>query len=157
MGRMTVVNLLFSFNGRINRAKFYVGLVLIYALHTVAYGVALVLNGMLEWGMAADELYFLSCAWSTVGLFWPTFALYAKRVHDVGRSAFFALLAMIGEIVYVFDQLVYQMGWTSQGWVWLGGGMFLFLLLASSDNGKNFYGEEPSGTRLTLLLKLSSM
>ena len=157
MGRMTVFSLLFGIGGRINRAKFYIGLALLCVLHAIAYGVAIVLNSVFGWAVAADELIGLSYAWSSVVLLWPLFGLYAKRIHDIGHSAGFGLLVIAGKVVFILDQLVYQMDWVSQGWVWLGGGMLLFLLLASSDAGKNLHGEESSDTRLSMLIKLSSM
>jgi uncharacterized membrane protein YhaH (DUF805 family) len=93
---MNLGHILFSFTGRINRAKYWIGgLLLLFLCSVIIFGAM--------FGIFRDELLsegpsgaFLALAviTMTVALF-PALALGAKRLHDRGKSAWWLLLFYI--------------------------------------------------------------
>lgn len=80
--------LYFSFEGRINRAKFWLHQVLILNLIFVA---CIVIGGLVgkDDGLVAGYIIGL------LVILWPSLALEVKRCHDRNRSGAFILVALI--------------------------------------------------------------
>ena len=78
--------LFFSFEGRINRAKFWLGIVVLWA---VVWVLALI--------AAATDSGFLWWLISIVGLLliWPSLALSIKRWHDRNKSGWWVLIGLV--------------------------------------------------------------
>jgi len=79
-------SLLFSFEGRINRAKFWAGIVVIWVVpwFLTVMAVAMRSTGML-W--AAIVVYLITI--------WPSLAIHVKRWHDRDKSGWWVLIALI--------------------------------------------------------------
>jgi uncharacterized membrane protein YhaH (DUF805 family) len=91
---MGFVRLLFSFNGRIGRAEYLLGLAIALVglcLGLVAIGAALRSTGLEALGMIIVGVLF----------FWAKFALAAKRLHDLGRSGFWCLALFVPVVGFV--------------------------------------------------------
>ena len=80
-----VVQLLFSFTGRINRAKFWAGIGLIWAAILVLSFISASLDSP---GNALFGLAFL-------GMIWPGLAIQVKRWHDRNKSGWWVLIGLI--------------------------------------------------------------
>ena len=106
--------LLFSFDGRINRGRFWTGYVLVIAMIALAGAVGISVNSNTSYVIYA--LVFLLA-------FWPSLALYVKRFHDRGKSGWWVLISLIPVV----------------GAIW----MFVELGCLPGDNGVNEYGANP--------------
>lgn len=109
--------LLFKFDGRINRAKFWIGILAMWAAYTVMWIV----------GVIADS----SAIWTIVVLFnlamiWPSLAISIKRWHDRGKSGWWVLIALIPFI----------------GWIWA----LIETGFLEGTPGPNQYGPNPLET-----------
>ena len=85
--------LLFKFDGRINRAKFWAGIAATWALAIVAgifVGIAVGINSGVMWTIIGFLLIMLY-----VALIWMGLAISIKRWHDRGKSGWWILIAMI--------------------------------------------------------------
>lgn len=83
----TYSDILFSFEGRINRAKYW-GYTLLIALAVIAVGlIGVVLAG--QGGFWTT--YFVAI----LIIIWPALALGVKRCHDRNRSGWFILVSLI--------------------------------------------------------------
>ncbi|MBI1250701.1 MAG: DUF805 domain-containing protein [Alphaproteobacteria bacterium] len=91
-----MVNLLFSFRGRISRGQYWLGATLIVMVVIVALTAAFapIMSGVMmqqsdaagaALAMALVVPIWLVCAWSSM-------ALHSKRLHDRGKSGYWALL-----------------------------------------------------------------
>jgi len=94
---MGMVQLLFGFEGRINRAQYWtVGIAVGFLAALIV--VALALNTGLSWGATQDEMVralmgFLLALVPVFGvIMWISTALQVKRFHDRGQSGFWVLL-----------------------------------------------------------------
>ena len=83
----TLTDILFSFEGRINRAKYWG-----YSFLTIAAIVVVALVGNAAAGMTG---FLSSYILASLIILWPALALAAKRCHDRNRSAWFMLLSMV--------------------------------------------------------------
>ena len=82
---MSLNELLFSFNGRINRAKYW----LMVLILSVAQLIVLLLSATIgEVGIVLYVLYFFIAIW-------PGLAISAKRWHDRDKSAWWILIGFI--------------------------------------------------------------
>lgn len=80
---MSVVDLLFSFRGRVRRADWWYAVLLILSVFTVLY-------------VALDAVGARAVSWVLYPpLYWATLAVSAKRYHDLGRSGWWLLLLLI--------------------------------------------------------------
>ena len=112
----TVGDILFSFEGRINRGKYWG-----YSLALSAALVAIAIFGLVGGGEAG----FWSSYWiAIVFVVWPALALGVKRCHDRDRSGWFVLVSLI-PIVSIWYLI--EIGF-----------------LRGTD-GPNQYGEDPLG------------
>jgi uncharacterized membrane protein YhaH (DUF805 family) len=78
--------LLFKFDGRINRAKFWAGLVMIWVVPWFLMTVAVVLNSWVI-GWIGIVTYIVTL--------WPAIALNIKRWHDRDKSGWWILIGLI--------------------------------------------------------------
>jgi uncharacterized membrane protein YhaH (DUF805 family) len=78
--------LLFAFDGRINRAKFWLGIVIVWVAVLVFAGIAGALNSSFGWLMFAIVY---------VGVIWVGLALSIKRWHDRDKSGWWVLIGFI--------------------------------------------------------------
>jgi uncharacterized membrane protein YhaH (DUF805 family) len=108
--------LLFSFNGRINRAKFWAGLVMIWVVPWFVVAVALVLNSWVI-GRVGIVLH--------VFTLWPVIAINVKRWHDRDKSGWWILIGLIPII----------------GSIW----SLIETGFLPGTNGRNQYGPDPLG------------
>src|SRR5450631_2036130 len=91
---MGLVRLLISFDGRIGRAEYLLGLAIALAglcLGLIAIGAALRSTGLDALGMIIVVVLF----------FWAKFALAAKRLHDLGKSGFWCLALFVPVVGFV--------------------------------------------------------
>jgi len=107
-------SLLFSFEGRINRGKFWLGVVIIWvvigALAAVTY--------------AVDSSSFLVVYYIVaIAAIWPSLAIYVKRWHDRGKSGWWVLIVFVPIIGYLW--LLIECGFLA------------------GDDGPNEYGPDP--------------
>jgi uncharacterized membrane protein YhaH (DUF805 family) len=147
---MDIGNLLFNPNGRIGQKDFWIGVAIIFGG-----------NLLLTWIPFLGTLIWL-------GLLWVGVAVYGKRLHDAGNSAWLhavpwgvsILLGVIGSIMLggVFIAAMAGEGDVNMGALIAGGGMAsVFFLLSTlvwvaytiwvgvlkSDAGANAYGPAP--------------
>ena len=77
-------HLFFSFDGRINRAKWWLGLILL----SVVYGIVVAI-----FGYDTDNLLTLSLL--ALLWVWPSLAISIKRWHDRGKSGWWVLIGLV--------------------------------------------------------------
>jgi len=82
---MTLSQILFSFEGRINRAKYWGYGVLIVVVMLIALAIDFAITGQ------AGVFYLIV----SVVTFWPDIAIAVKRCHDRDRSGWFVLVSLI--------------------------------------------------------------
>lgn len=129
---MDIVSLLTSFEGRINRAKWWLGiLILVIAQWIVWYIIAMTMGidmmgsgdpAQMEQAMAAASIPLIIV--SLIFLY-PTLALYTKRWHDRGKSGWWTLIILIPLI----------------GQIWV----LIELGILRGTVGPNQYGPDPLG------------
>ena len=107
-------DLLFKFEGRINRAKFWVGTAISWLLVIVAVAIAAAIGGTIG---------FLIAGVTYVALVWIGLAVSIKRWHDRGKSGWWVLIAFVPLI----------------GWLWA----IIETGFLEGDKGDNQYGSDP--------------
>ena len=97
-----MMDLLFSFNGRINRGKYWLGtvcLIVVYVVLAVISGAAMSSDGSMGIvGIIAMIVY--------IAMIWPSVALGVKRFHDRDKSGWWVLIAfvpIIGGLWYLIE------------------------------------------------------
>ncbi|MGA7306995.1 MAG: DUF805 domain-containing protein [Rhodothermales bacterium] len=112
----TYKDILFSFEGRINRAKYW-GYALVMML-------AMVVVGLVGTALAGQAGFWVAYVLAMLVIIWPALALGVKRCHDRNRTGWFMLMSLvpIGNIWYMIE---------------IG-------FLRGTD-GPNDYGEDPLG------------
>ena len=86
-------NLLFEFRGRINRARFWIGALVLYAFQVVLMIVTVIL----------DSGAFAFFAWLVLVItIWPALAISVKRWHDRGKSGWWVLIGLIPIIGFIW-------------------------------------------------------
>ncbi|MEO9569901.1 MAG: DUF805 domain-containing protein [Polaribacter sp.] len=110
----------FDFTGRARRQEFWMFMLINFI---IAFVLGLLDNVLgLNYG-ATEENGILSTIYSLL-VFIPTLALYARRLHDYGKSGWWILL--------IFFIIV--------GWIWL-----LIWFCMEGENRPNKWGENPKG------------
>lgn len=79
-------DLLFGFQGRINRAKFWAGIAVSWVIVIVAVTLAVIIGGGFGW-LIAGVIY--------VAVIWIGFAVSIKRWHDRGKSGWWILIGFV--------------------------------------------------------------
>ncbi len=110
-------HLLFGFDGRINRAKIWAGMVLQFAIVFATVAVAFAVNDPIGYWVAG--IVNLVTVWMWV-------AISIKRWHDRGKSGWWLLIAIVPII----------------GSIWV----FVETALLIGDSGTNRYGPDPLAT-----------
>ena len=110
---MSLIELLFSFNGRINRAKYW----LMVLILSIAPFIVLLFSVTI--GEVGIVLYIL---YSLIAI-WPGLAISAKRWHDRDKSAWWILIGLIPII----------------GGIWI----LVELGFLKGTDGENRYGPDP--------------
>ncbi|MGE5260712.1 MAG: DUF805 domain-containing protein [Actinomycetota bacterium] len=83
-----ITDLFLSFDGRIGRAKFWLGMLVLAALSFV------LVQAIIELVRVSDVALKYAALTATLLLF-PTYAVCAKRFHDRGRPGWLALLCIL--------------------------------------------------------------
>jgi uncharacterized membrane protein YhaH (DUF805 family) len=97
---MSIGALLWSWEGRIGRGRFWLG-VLLVILMSIAFGVVAALLGIpIDTGTrpAAEEIGFAGALYllaAFLAVAYAQLAVYAKRFHDRGKSAWWVLIAFV--------------------------------------------------------------
>lgn len=78
-------HLLLQFDGRINRAKYWLGVVILWVLSIIAYVLVSALDSV------GAILAFL--VW--IAIIWPALAIQIKRWHDRGKSGWWILIVFV--------------------------------------------------------------
>ena len=107
-----------SFNGRINRAKFWAGV----GVLILASIVASILDAILGFNLGQSGMGVLGALVGLASIFFAI-ALYAKRWHDRGKSGWWTLIGLVPFI----------------GAVWI----LVELGILEGDRGSNKYGTDP--------------
>jgi len=142
-------SLFFTAEGRIGRPTFWIGWLMLLGVHVVAGWIPLI-----GWALGLAALYASVC-------------LYAKRLHDMGRSGWWQLLPiLLGPVLVIgsamsigFGALFAELTHGDAEWAALAGlgGLFVSLAVAfvvmigftlwvgisDSQPGDNRYGEPP--------------
>jgi uncharacterized membrane protein YhaH (DUF805 family) len=130
---MSIGNLLWSYEGRIGRARFWLG-VLLVILISMAFGAVGGLLNILpvdpqSGELAAEEIGAFGLLYALVTavvLIYAQLAVYVKRFHDRGKSGWWVLIAFVPVI----------------GFFWI----LIELGMLPGDPGPNAYGlPEPGG------------
>jgi uncharacterized membrane protein YhaH (DUF805 family) len=164
---------LFSFDGRIDRAQYWLSLLLTLVLLVAAFAVGATLHGILDWLVGLDVLrgevhsppflrkivgeahgppvmvaVFMAAALVNT---WIALAVGAKRLHDRDRSGWWivlfyfapALLNMTGNALGGMSALTLGLGGVAI-WVW----GFVELGCLKGSDGPNRYGPAPNAAPL---------
>lgn len=110
--------LLTSYQGRINRAKFWAGIGAIFAGAIVA----MIIDNVLGTSFDGMPYGFVYCIYILAALY-PIFSIYAKRWHDRDKSGWWSLIGLVPII----------------GGVWL----LVELGILEGVRGPNRYGPDP--------------
>lgn len=116
MGDIDWQHLLFQFDGRINRAKFWAGVGAIW----VGYFVIGILFGAIDSSAVRGIL-----GLAYLALLWPSLAISIKRWHDRDKSGWWVLIGFIPLI----------------GWLWA----LIETGFLEGTKGPNQYGPDPLG------------
>jgi uncharacterized membrane protein YhaH (DUF805 family) len=106
--------LLFKFDGRINRAKFWIGIVILWAANAILIAIASAANSSGVWTLVSLV---------SLVLIWPSLAVSIKRWHDRGKSGWWVLIVLIPFI----------------GWIWA----LIETGFLEGTRGPNQYGPDP--------------
>jgi uncharacterized membrane protein YhaH (DUF805 family) len=93
--------LLFSFQGRIRRTAFWVSVIImgiVYMLLTLPLGALITPKG--EFNLTPLSLIYWGALFIVFS--WMSFAIGAKRLHDIGKSGWWQLIIFIPLIGFIF-------------------------------------------------------
>ena len=79
-------HLLFAFDGRINRAKFWAGSIAIWIISIVFFAIAFAMNSTIGW------LLFVVVY---IGVIWAGLAVSIKRWHDRDKSGWWIFIVLV--------------------------------------------------------------
>ncbi len=146
--------LFFSTKGRISRKQWWIGYVILFAVGLAYTALEMLINGEFD---PHDKSTARLATWRYLAysllVLWPWLALYARRLHDLGRTGWWGALLLIPSYFYIFFELAgitdtsHQTGLLSvvlmlliylpvpvEG-LWLGG--------VKGERGANQYGPDP--------------
>jgi uncharacterized membrane protein YhaH (DUF805 family) len=99
------MSLFTSFDGRINRQKWWLGLIVLMIIQWIFYiVVAMIFGGGMMTGIDPQDPAAVNRALGALMVpiiilvlvfLWPTLAIYAKRWHDRGKSGWWMLIILI--------------------------------------------------------------
>jgi uncharacterized membrane protein YhaH (DUF805 family) len=154
--------LLFGFNGRINRAQYWLGTI---GVNVVNWVVMLTMAGASAVPADKNPAAALAAASSqlamvlpiSVAVAWMAMALQVKRFHDRGQSGWWSLLPVAPILFLVADvfaavanqwapeRLVASMGWSLLALLVISLGFFINLGCLRGTDGPNKYDHTPGG------------
>lgn len=120
---MDFKHILTSFDGRINRAKFWAGVGVLFAAGIVAMLIDGLLGSSIDLGNGA-QLGIIGLVVSVASIYFAL-AIYAKRWHDRGKSGWWSLIMLVPFI----------------GAIWI----LVELGILEGTRGANQYGPDPLG------------
>lgn len=112
--------LLTSYEGRINRAKFWAGVAVLFAVAIIAMIIDNILGTTIE-GLPYGYVYIIA----VIASIYFALAIYAKRWHDRGKSGWWSLIVLVPFI----------------GGIWL----LVECGILEGTRGANQYGPDPLG------------
>lgn len=126
------MSLFTSFDGRINRQKWWVGLIVLVIAEWIIFAIISMLFGVgMMGGMDPENPQISPVAAVLMGIIglvflYPALALYAKRWHDRGKSGWWTLIGLVPII----------------------GGLWILVELGflRGTEGPNQYGNDPLGS-----------
>jgi len=86
MDNIDWADFLFSFEGRINRAKFWLGVAILYVVPWVLFIIAAAVNSSFLWILVSLVV---------LVMIWPGLAISIKRWHDRDKSGWWILIGFI--------------------------------------------------------------
>lgn len=102
---MDITSLLFSFAGRINRGKYWLGVVILIVVYIIIGVIGAVTGGMSADGMPSGAVGIVLLL-IYIATIWPSLALGVKRFHDRNKSGWWVLIALvpiIGGLWYLIE------------------------------------------------------
>lgn len=162
---MGLVSLLFSFQGRINRAQYWLGaigstVVIFTLVFVLSFSMGASLDGSSEPAAVLGALAAMSLVLVPVffASSWIGFALQVKRFHDRGRSGLWSLLPFLPVTMIVSTFIGGAMnnapaaqvfseigGWSLLLWA-INLGFFIDLACLPGKEGPNKYGNPPGAS-----------
>lgn len=115
--------LFLDFDGRVNRALFWGGMVTVWVLATVNSWVNRSVVGDDAFTMLVPALVTFATFLIGIALLWPALAVAIKRWHDRGKSGWWTLILLVPIV----------------GWIW----GVIELGFLEGTNGPNEYGPDP--------------
>jgi uncharacterized membrane protein YhaH (DUF805 family) len=97
--------LLFSFDGRINRARFWTGIVVLLVIYIILVAINVVI-GLAFGNSAITTIVGIISLIIYVAMIWPSVALGVKRFHDRNKSGWWVLISLvpvIGGLWYLIE------------------------------------------------------
>lgn len=138
---MSIRNLLFSKNGRLNRVNYIKINLIVSVVSFFLYTVFGSLPG------SRSEVTTISGFFLFVLLLIDVVIDYfinVKRLHDIGHGEWLAMLSAFIQAFYVINPRFDLTRWMSLisalGWIWIF--IFLYLLLRKGKNGRSEYGDD---------------
>ena len=113
---MDLQNLLFRFGGRINRARYWIGIAAIFAFWLVVIAIV----ELLPFGTFGDTPSYVVLGAGSIGVIWISLAVSAKRLHDRNKSAWWILLFWLLPAVLVGVGAGIGMSTLACRWRWPG-------------------------------------
>ena len=140
---MGMVDLLFSFNGRINRAQYWTAGIAVGFLALLAAAMLVLMTG-LSWGSTTEEMtralmgFMLAIVPLCGVVIWINTALQVKRFHDRGQSGFWALLPFgVGALMGLGMFFLVPISWL------ISLGFLINLGFLPGQEGENRFGPPP--------------
>ncbi|HKU94587.1 MAG TPA: DUF805 domain-containing protein [Vineibacter sp.] len=97
--------LLLSFDGRINRGKYWTGILVMLAVYVVLVVINLIFRGIFGDNVITMLIGIISIV-IYLAMLWPSIALGVKRFHDRNKSGWWVLIALvpiIGGLWYLIE------------------------------------------------------
>lgn len=97
--------LLLSFDGRINRGKFWTGIVALLVVYIVLIVINLIFRGIFGDSVITMLIGIISIV-VYLAMIWPSIALGVKRFHDRNKSGWWVLISLvpvIGGLWYLIE------------------------------------------------------
>jgi uncharacterized membrane protein YhaH (DUF805 family) len=143
---MSFSAILFSFTGRLNRARYWLAAIGVGFASSIPLGIASAVTGSSAMALLTEAFIYLFMTWIYL-------ALMAKRLHDRNKSALWLLLFYFGPVVLLVPLLLPAVA-LSAGVAWLasilavvGVGIalwaFIELGFLRGTTGPNNFGSDP--------------
>lgn len=163
-----MLSVLFSYQGRINRAQYWTGLVVLCVFLFIAFFTMAMTAGSAMLPGKAESMAAIQQAISAAGMIfvptmliycWCAFAIQTKRFHDRGRSGAWSLLPLVATVPLfmalvggvIAGKSVAQISQEVQLWFnilnLINLGMLVDLGFLPGKDGPNKYGDPPGGAR----------